>query len=119
MLAIFSLDRTDGLLGVGIGLYSGQKLFALESRRNTSAKGRNWFGMFAVVRQSSPCPQIAAPLSAVVRGSVLSIIVFAVSFAGMKGSPLLLLIWVFVNSSGFHRLVLMVVSYFNAIKTSG
>jgi len=58
------------------------------------AKGRNWFGLFAGVRKRSCCAQRATVLSALVHGLLLSIVVFAVSFAVKKGSPLLLLIQV-------------------------
>ena len=50
----------------------------------TGAKGRNWFGLFAGVRKRSCCAQRATVLSALVHGLLLSIVVFAVSFAVKK-----------------------------------
>jgi len=46
-----------------------------------SAKGRNWFGLFAGVRKSSLCAQTAISSSALVRCKLLLIVGFAVSFA--------------------------------------
>ena len=48
------------------------------------AKGRIWFGLFAGVRKSSFCAQMVVLLFALVCGLVLSIVGFAVSFAGMR-----------------------------------
>jgi hypothetical protein len=52
------------------------------------AKGRNWFGLFVGVRKSSFRAQRATVLFALVRYELLSIVGFAVTFAGMNnGSP--------------------------------